>query len=95
MEKTLNNMIDIMYDLKEIRVRVETYRDCVDRGINVNTTAEAEGYSKVKLAENLFEYLVDAKHDFDRVVDYIKNAEEFLDKAIDEAEYENVAGKIR
>lgn len=95
MEQVLNRMMDIMFDLKEIRCRTESYRNDADRGLNANCTAEAEGYPKDKIIENLFDYLADAKADLDRVVDFIKEVEKNLDDAIAEAEYEKMAEGIR
>jgi uncharacterized coiled-coil protein SlyX len=67
----------------------------IDRGINTNATAEAEGYPKAKTIEILMYYLIDAKHDMDRVQDSLKEITNKLDTLLDVAEYEAVAQEIR
>ena len=95
MENVIKDIKDIAYDVHTATARAGEYKQDIDRGINVNHTAEAEGYPKAKTIENLFSYLIDAKHDMDRVQDSLKEIKEKLDILLDVVEYEAVAQEIR
>jgi hypothetical protein len=86
---------DLIYDLKVIRANLSQFKIDADRGINVSHTGIAEGEPKAKTVERLFYYLIDAKHDMDRVGDSLYEMQERLDDLLARAEYEEIAGKIR
>jgi hypothetical protein len=86
---------DLIYDLKAIRANLSQFKIDADRGINVNHMGVAEGEPKAKTIERLFHYLIDAKHDMDRVGDSLYEIQERLDDLLAWAEYEEIAGKVR
>ena len=79
MENLIKELESVMFDVKDAAARAGEYKMDIDRGINANHTAEAEGYPKAKTIENLFSYLIDAKHDMDRVQDDLKEIKDKLD----------------
>jgi hypothetical protein len=85
----------LQYDLKVLISQTERYRDDADRGINVSFTAKAENEPKEKQVERLVSYLIDAKHDLDRLRDDLKGVLDNLVKLVDIVEYETVAEGIR
>ena len=95
MENFIKDIEDIMFDVERLEARTCQYADDIDRGINANHTAAAEGEPRLKTIENLFSYLIDAKHDMDRVQGSLKEIQDKLDKLFDMADYEAVARKIR
>jgi len=95
MENLIKDIQDIMYDVNEAAARTGEYKNDIDRGINVNHTAEAENVPKAQTIENLMYYLTDAKHDMDRVQDSLKEIKEKLDTLLDVVEYEAVAQEVR
>jgi hypothetical protein len=72
MEIIIADIKDIMFDAKEAQARLEQYITDADRGINVTHAAQAEKEPKAKTIETLFYYLIEAKHDMDRVKDDMK-----------------------
>ena len=86
---------DLKYDMKTIISHAEAYKRDAERGVNVAASHEAEGYPKEKQVEHLISYLVDAKHDFDRLRDEMKEVLDYLTKMSDTLEYEMVAKEIR
>ena len=95
MENILAELKAIMQDAHDASARAGEYKNDIDRGINVNHTAEAENVPKAKTIENLFEYLIDAKDDMDRVQDSLKDIHNKLDDLLELVEYENIAEEIR
>ena len=95
MENFIKDIEDIMFDVKQLEARTGEYKKDIDRGINANHTAAAEGEPRLKTIENLFSYLIDAKHDMDRVQDSLKEIKDSLDKLLNMADYEAVAKEIR
>lgn len=95
MENLIKELEAIMFDVKDAAARAGEYKMDIDRGIHANSTSEAEGYPKAKTIENLFSYLIDAKHDMDRVQDDLKEIKDKLDTLLDVVEYEAVAQEIR
>jgi prophage DNA circulation protein len=85
----------LQYDLKVLISQTERYRDDADRGINVSFTSKAENEPKEKQVERLVSYLIDAKHDLDRLRDDLKGVLDNLVKLVDIVEYETVAEGIR
>jgi len=85
----------LQYDLKVLISQTERYRDDADRGINVSFTSEAENEPKEKQVERLLSYLIDAKHDLDRLRDDMKEVLDNLVKLVDIVEYETLAEGIR
>jgi len=86
---------DIMFDVKQIISRLGECVVDVDRGINVSHISQEENEPKEKTIERLFSYLIDAKHDMDRVKDDLIAVQEQLDNLLDVVEYEVVAEEIR
>jgi hypothetical protein len=86
---------DLMFDLKEIRGRLSQYKVDADRGIYSGQVSYAEGEPKQDTIELLFHYLIDAKHDMDRIGDELTDLQDRLENLLSVAEYEAVAKGIR
>ena len=96
MENVMQELKAIMQDVKEANARVSEYTKEIDRGINVNHTPEYDtSVTKQDKINSLFEYLIDAKDDMDRVKDSLKDIYDKLDDLLDLMEYENIAKEIR
>lgn len=93
MENLIKELEAIMFDVKAVEARTGGYKNDIDRGINVNHTSET--VNKQDKINSLFEYLVDAKDDMDRVQDSLKDITNKLDTLLDMVEYEAVAKEIR
>ena len=93
MENLIKELEAIMFDVKSAEARTGGYKNDIDRGINVNHTSET--VNKQDKINSLFEYLIDAKDDMDRVQDSLKDITNKLDTLIDMVEYEAVAKEIR
>ena len=96
MENILAELKAIMQDAHEASARAGEYKMDIDRGINVNHTPEYDtSVTKQDKINSLFEYLVDAKDDMDRVQDSLKDITNKLDTLLDLIEYEAIAQEIR
>ncbi len=96
MENFIKDLEDIMFDVKSVEARTGGYKKDIDRGINVNHTPEYDtSVTKQDKINSLFEYLVDAKDDMDRVQDSLKEITNKLDNLLDMVEYENIAKGFR
>jgi len=95
MENVIKEIEAIMFDVKDVAARTGEYKMDIDRGINVNHHREIENVPKAQTIENLMYYLVEAKHDMDRVQDSLKDITNKLDTLLDVVEYEAVAKEIR
>ena len=96
MENFIKDLKDIMFDVKSVEARTGGYKKDIDRGINVNHTPEYDtSVTKQDKINSLFEYLVDAKDDMDRVQDSLKDITNKLDTLLDMVEYENIAKGFR
>jgi len=93
MENLIKELEAIMFDVKSVEARTGGYKNDIDRGINVNHTSET--VNKQDKINSLFEYLIDAKDDMDRVQDSLKDITNKLDTLLDMVEYEAVAKEIR
>ena len=93
MENLIKELEAIMFEVKAIEARTGGYKNDIDRGINVNHTSET--VNKQDKINSLFEYLIDAKDDMDRVQDSLKDITNKLDTLLDMVEYEAVAKEIR
>ena len=93
MENLIKELEAIMFDVKSVEARTGGYKNDLDRGINVNHTPET--VNKQDKINSLFEYLIDAKDDMDRVQDSLKDITNKLDTLLDMVEYEAVAKEIR
>ena len=93
MENLIKELEAIMFDVKAVEARTGGYKNDIDRGINVNHTSET--VNKQDKINSLFEYLIDAKDDMDRVQDSLKDITNKLDTLLDMVEYEAVAKEIR
>ena len=93
MENLIKELEAIMFDVKSAEARTGGYKNDIDRGINVNHTSET--VNKQAKINSLFEYLIDAKDDMDRVQDSLKDITDKLDTLLDMVEYEAVAKEIR
>lgn len=95
MENLIKELEAIMFDVKSAEARTGEYKMDIDRGINTNHHREIENVPKAKTIENLMYYLVEAKHDMDRVQDSLKEITDKIDTLLDMVEYEAVAKEIR
>ena len=96
MENFIKDLEDIMFDVKSVEARTGGYKKDIDRGINVNHTPEYDtSVTKQDKINSLFEYLIDAKDDMDRVQDSLKDITNKLDTLLDMVEYENIAKGFR
>ena len=96
MENVMQGLKAIMQDAQEASARAGEYKNDIDRGINVNHTPEYDtSVTKQDKINSLFEYLIDAKDDMDRVQESLKDIHEKLDVLLDVVEYENIAKEIR
>ena len=93
MENLIKELEAIMFDVKSVEARTGGYKNDLDRGINVNHTSET--VNKQDKINSLFEYLIDAKDDMDRVQDSLKDITNKLDTLLDMVEYEAIAKEIR
>jgi uncharacterized coiled-coil protein SlyX len=81
---------------RSYHVRCEVRGGPYSRGINVNHTPEYDtSVTKQDKINSLFEYLIDAKNDMDRVQDSLKDLTNKLDTLLDMVEYEAIAKRIR
>lgn len=90
MEMIVKELEAIMFDAKQAAARAGEYRQDIDRGINVNHAGQQEQEPKAKTIERLFHYLIDAKHDMDRIGDDFKAIHSKLDVLMEMLEYEQV-----
>ena len=96
MENLIKELEAIMFDVKSVEARTGGYKNDIDRGINVNHTPEYDtSVTKQDKINSLFEYLIDAKDDMDRVQDSLKDITNKLDTLLDMVEYENIAKGFR
>jgi uncharacterized protein YpuA (DUF1002 family) len=96
MESLIKDIQAIMFDVKSAEARTGEYKKDIDRGINVNHTPEYDtSVTKQDKINSLFEYLVDAKDDMDRVQDSLNDITNKLDTLLDLIEYEAIAQEIR
>ena len=90
MDIIIADIRDIMFDAKEAQARLEQYITDADRGINVTHAAQAEKEPKAQTIETLFYYLIEAKHDMDRVKDDMKELHNKLESLVEVVGYEAV-----
>ena len=96
MENLIKDLEDIMFDVKAAEASAGQYKNDIDRGINVNHTPKYDtSVTKQDKINSLFEYLIDAKNDMDRVKDSMKDIRDKLDTLLNAAEYEAVVQGIR
>ena len=95
MENILAELKAIMQDAQEASARAGEYKNDIDRGINVNHYPADTSVTKQDKINSLFEYLIDAKDDMDRVKDSLKDIHDKLDDLLELVEYENIAEEIR
>ena len=96
MENVMQELKAIMQDAQEASARAGEYKNDIDRGINVNHTPEYDtSVTKQDKINSLFEYLIDARDDMERVQDSLKDITDKLDTLLDMVEYEAVAKEIR
>lgn len=93
-EQILKTVEDLIHDTKAMIAHADQYHTDVDRGINSNATLEDEGYSKSKKIENLLDYLIDAKHDIDRLRDEMKALKGNLESLHREIEWNNLSSAL-
>lgn len=92
MENLLKELEAILYDVHQAEARTGEYKRDIDRGINVNCGDDL-GWSNSQKINSLFEYLIDAKNDMDRVQDSLKDIHDKLDNLLEMVEYESVRRK--
>jgi|TARA_B110000908_G_C9972467_1_gene321793 septation ring formation regulator EzrA len=95
MENLIKELEAIMYDVKDATSRTSDYKLDIDVGIDTNHHRKSENVPKAQTIASLMCYLIDAKHDMDRVEDGLKDIHNKLDTLLDMVEYEAVAKEIR
>lgn len=90
MEIIMKEIEAITFDVAQLISRSGEYHKDIDRGINVNHTHKEEGVTKMQIIEGLFSYLIDAKHDMNRVGDDLKEIRNKLDDLMEMMEYEKI-----
>ena len=96
MENLIKELEAIMFDVKAVEARTGGYKNDTNRGINVNHTPEYDtSVTKKDKINSLFEYLIDARDDMERVQDSLKDITDKLDTLLDMFEYEAIAKEIR
>lgn len=95
MEMIIREIQAIQHDVKVMLSHADDYKRDADRGINVSYTQKEEGHTKQQQIDGLVYYLLNAKHDIDRLRDEMKEVLANLDKLVDTVEYETVAEEIR
>lgn len=95
MKNVFREIFELQYDVKVLICRAEVYKEGAERGLYVNTPEDGETISKTQQVESLMSYLIDAKHDIDRLRDDMKEAHQKLVDLVDTVEYEAVAEKFR
>jgi len=91
MESIIKELEALAYDLKVLKASLsECKRDC-DHGLRFDEQADHEGQTKEFRLGALFGRLEDARHDFDRRTDEVREIEDRLLDLIDKVEYEEVA----
>lgn len=93
-ELILKTVEDLIHDTKIMIAHASQYHTDADRGINSNFTLKDEGYSKTKEVQNLLEYLIDAKHDIDRLRDEMKALKGNLESLHREIEWNNLSSAL-
>ena len=79
MENLIKELEAIMYDVKSVEARTGEYKMDIDVGIDTNHHRKSENVPKAQTIASLMCYLIDAKHDMDRVEDSIKDIHNKLD----------------
>ena len=96
MENLIKELEDIMFDVKAVEARTGDYKKDLYRGINHTSDPELDSFpSKAAKIEEMLTYMLEAKDDFDRVQDSLKDITNKLDTFLDMVEYEAVAKEIR
>jgi uncharacterized coiled-coil DUF342 family protein len=95
MEMIIREIQAIQHDMKVMLSHADNYKDDADRGINVSYTQQQEGATKQQQIDGLVYYLINAKHDIDRLRDDMKEVLANLEKLVDTVEYETLAEEIR
>lgn len=95
MEMIIREIQAIQHDVKVMLSHADDFKRVADRGINVSYTQKEEGHTKQQQIDGLVYYLLNAKHDIDRLRDEMKEVLANLEKLIDTVEYETVAEEIR
>ena len=91
MEMIIREIQAIQHDVKVMLSHADNYKVDADRGINVSYTQQEEGATKQRQIDGLIYYLLNAKHDIDRLRDEMKDVLANLDKLIDIVEYEQLS----
>ena len=89
MENLIKDIEAIKYDVLTLINRAEDYRNDAERGVNVNHDSDFS-WSKEDKIKSLFEYLIDAANDIDRMRDDMKEIMEHLTNLVDSVEYESI-----
>ena len=90
MEMIMKDLNDIIFDVKQAASRAGEYRKDIDRGINVNHVGQQEQEPKAKTIERLFDYLIDASNDMERVKEDLQDLHTKLDALMEMLDYERV-----
>ena len=96
MENLIKELEAIMFDVKSVEARTGDYKKDLDRGINSTSDPELDSFpSKAAKIEEMLTYMLEAKDDFDRIQDSLKDITNKLDTLLDMVEYEAIAKEIR
>lgn len=90
MENVMKELEAIMFDAKQAASRAGEYRKDIECGINVNHTAQQEQEPKGKTVERLFDYLIEASSDMERVKEDLQDINSKLDALMEMLDYERV-----
>lgn len=90
MENILKELEAILFDTKQAASRAGEYRKDIDRGINVNHVGQQEQEPKDKTIERLFDYLIDASNDMERVKEDLQVLHIMLGDLMEMLDYERV-----
>lgn len=96
MENLIKELEAIMFDVKAVEARTGDYKKDLYRGTNSTSDPELDSFpSKAAKIEEMLTYMLEAKDDFDRLQDSLKDITNKLDTFLDMVEYEAVAKEIR
>lgn len=99
MENLIKELEAIMFDVKAVEARTGEYKKDLDRGINSTSDPELDSFPFMCCGaitiDGMFTYMLEAKDDFDRVQDSLKDITNKLDTFLDMVEYEAIAKEIR
>jgi hypothetical protein len=94
MEMLIKEIKAISWDIGDLIHKTHCYKKDAERSLRNAHVADEEGVPIRKQNEMLTSDLADAMYDLDRTVEKLKEIEEYLDKLIEVAEYENLSQAV-